>query len=124
PLRGDASRCSRSTAAISRSSARSASIRPAACAADAPTDRGRGARARASRTRNSRMKSAAADAPPLPDLLGLSRAELAQALQPLADRPFRAVQIYEALHARGIADFASMTDLTKDLRAALAERFR
>ncbi|HXU45277.1 MAG TPA: 23S rRNA (adenine(2503)-C(2))-methyltransferase RlmN [Thermoanaerobaculia bacterium] len=70
------------------------------------------------------MKSAAADAPPLPDLLGLSRAELAQALQPLADRPFRAAQIYEALHARGIADFAAMTDLTKDLRAALAERFR
>jgi 23S rRNA (adenine2503-C2)-methyltransferase len=60
----------------------------------------------------------------LPDLLGLSRAELARALAPLADRPFRAVQVYDALHRRGVTDFAAMTDVPQGLRAALAESFR
>jgi 23S rRNA (cytidine(2498)-2'-O)-methyltransferase RlmM-like protein len=58
------------------------------------------------------------------DLLGLPREELAQALAPVVDRPFRAGQIYSALYERGAADFSEMTDLSKDLRARLAERFR
>lgn len=65
---------------------------------------------------------AAADTP-LPDLLGLSRARLAELVAPVVDRPFRAGQIYDALHLRGIADFAAMTDLSKALRQALAARF-
>ncbi|HSN85775.1 MAG TPA: 23S rRNA (adenine(2503)-C(2))-methyltransferase RlmN, partial [Thermoanaerobaculia bacterium] len=58
------------------------------------------------------------------DLLGLPREELAQALAPVVDRPFRAGQIYSALYERGAADFSEMTDLSKDLRARLAESFR
>jgi 23S rRNA (adenine2503-C2)-methyltransferase len=65
---------------------------------------------------------------PLPetrtDLLGLTRGELAETLAPVVDRPFRAGQIYGALYERGAADFSEMTDLSKDLRARLAERFR
>ncbi len=59
-----------------------------------------------------------------PDLLGLTRERLAAALAPYVDRPFRIRQLYDALHARGLADFDAMTDLGKELRATLAERFR
>ena len=59
-----------------------------------------------------------------PDLLGMKREELARALAPLADRPFRAAQVYDALHRRGATDFAAMTDVPQGLRAELALRFR
>jgi 23S rRNA (adenine2503-C2)-methyltransferase len=70
--------------------------------------------------------SAAAGSPtdPRPDLLGLAPADLREALGELSDRPFRAEQIFQALHVRGVRDFAAMTDLRKDLRERLAERFR
>jgi 23S rRNA (adenine2503-C2)-methyltransferase len=58
------------------------------------------------------------------DLLGLSREELARELAPVIDRPFRAGQIYQALYERGVRDFSGMTELSKDLRARLAERYR
>ncbi|HYO12762.1 MAG TPA: 23S rRNA (adenine(2503)-C(2))-methyltransferase RlmN [Thermoanaerobaculia bacterium] len=58
------------------------------------------------------------------DLLGLSREELARELSPVIDRPFRAGQIYQALYERGVRDFSEMTDLSKDLRTRLAERYR
>jgi 23S rRNA (adenine2503-C2)-methyltransferase len=58
------------------------------------------------------------------DVLGLSRARLAEALAPVVDRPFRIGQIYQALYARAARDFSEMTDLPKDLRQRLAERFR
>ncbi len=58
------------------------------------------------------------------DLLGLSRERLAEALAPVVDRPFRARQIYRALYERAARDFAEMTDLPRDLRLRLAERFR
>jgi 23S rRNA (adenine2503-C2)-methyltransferase len=61
---------------------------------------------------------------PRPDLLGLTPDRLREALGELVDRPFRAEQIFEALHLRGVRDFAAMTDLCRDLRARLAERFR
>jgi len=61
---------------------------------------------------------------PRPALLGLSRERLAELLDPVVDRPFRVRQIYDALHQRAVADFGEMTDLPKDLRAALAARFR
>ena len=59
-----------------------------------------------------------------PALLGLSRERLAELLGPVVDRPFRVRQIYDALHQRAVADFGEMTDLPKDLRSTLAERFR
>jgi 23S rRNA (adenine2503-C2)-methyltransferase len=58
------------------------------------------------------------------DLLGLSRERLAEALAPVVDRPFRVEQIYHSLYERAVRDFAAMTDLPKDLRERLAERFR
>jgi 23S rRNA (adenine2503-C2)-methyltransferase len=59
-----------------------------------------------------------------PDLLGLSRRRLAEVLAPVVDRPFRVPQIYRALYERAVRDFSALTDLPKDLRAGLAERFR
>jgi 23S rRNA (adenine2503-C2)-methyltransferase len=61
---------------------------------------------------------------PRTDLLGLTRERLADALAPVIDRPFRVEQIYQALYVRAVRDVAEMTDLSKDLRARLAERFR
>jgi 23S rRNA (adenine2503-C2)-methyltransferase len=61
------------------------------------------------------------------DLLGLTRERLGETLSPLSsilDRPFRVEQVYQALYARAVRGFAEMTDLSKELRAQLAERFR
>jgi len=58
------------------------------------------------------------------DLLGVPRAELAAVLAPVIDRPFRAEQVWQAIHRRGVRDFAAMTDLSRELREELAERFR
>ena len=68
--------------------------------------------------------SPAADEPPLVDLLGLRRDELAAALAPVVDRPYRAEQVYRAIYEQGAGDFGAMTVLSKELRARLAERFR
>src|SRR5262245_47367993 len=58
------------------------------------------------------------------DLLGLSRPDLAAALAPVLDRPFRVEQIWQALYKRGVRDFAGMTDLSRELRERLGERYR
>jgi 23S rRNA (adenine2503-C2)-methyltransferase len=58
------------------------------------------------------------------DVLGLSRERLAEVLAPVVDRPFRVQQIYRALYERAARDFSEMTELSKDLRVQLAERFR
>jgi len=68
--------------------------------------------------------STAVEALPAIDLLGLTRPQLAAALAPVIDRPFRVEQVYRALYERGVHDFAAMTDLSKDLRDRLAERYR
>jgi 23S rRNA (adenine2503-C2)-methyltransferase len=66
-------------------------------------------------------------APAKPSLIGLSRDELAAALgfvgAPEPQRRMRAQQIWNWLYVRGATDFAQMTSVSKDLRAALAERF-
>ena len=59
-----------------------------------------------------------------PDLLGLPLQRMQEVLAPVVDRPFRARQVYQAIHRRGVADFAAMTDLSKDLRQRLSEAFR
>ncbi len=57
------------------------------------------------------------------DLVGLPLTRLAEVLEPYVDQPYRARQIYRALYQRGVLDFAEMTDLSKELRARLAEHF-
>ncbi len=66
-------------------------------------------------------------APAKPSLVGLSRAALAEALGavgvPERQRRMRVQQIWHWLYVRGAHDFEAMTTLSKELRAALAERF-
>ncbi len=57
------------------------------------------------------------------DLLGLPVADLARAIRDVAPQPYRAAQIQRWLWERRATSFAGMTDLPKEMRAALAERF-
>lgn len=56
-------------------------------------------------------------------MLGLPLAALETTLEPLAIERFRARQIYQAMHQRGVRDFAAMSELSKGLRGELARRF-
>jgi 23S rRNA (adenine2503-C2)-methyltransferase len=60
-------------------------------------------------------------------LVGLSRAQLAEALAtvgvPTAQRKMRVQQIWHWLYVRGARDFDAMTSVSKELRAALAAHF-
>lgn len=58
-----------------------------------------------------------------PNLLGLPAASLATAIAPWSDRPFRARQLFDALHRRRVERLAAVTDLPGSLRAQLESRF-
>src|SRR5580700_564615 len=66
-------------------------------------------------------------APAKPSLVGLPRAELAEALGgagvPERQRRMRVQQIWHWLYVRGAQSFDEMTTLSKDLRVTLAEHF-
>jgi 23S rRNA (adenine2503-C2)-methyltransferase len=57
------------------------------------------------------------------NIVGLDREELAAALAEIGAPAFRARQLWHWVYHRGATDFAAMTTLAKDFRAALAERF-
>src|SRR5215475_15053720 len=65
--------------------------------------------------------------PAKPSLVGLSRAQLTQALAsigvPAAQRKMRVQQLWHWLYVRGARGFDEMTSVSKDLRAALAQHF-
>ncbi|HEY7662541.1 MAG TPA: 23S rRNA (adenine(2503)-C(2))-methyltransferase RlmN [Xanthobacteraceae bacterium] len=65
--------------------------------------------------------------PAKPSLVGLSRAELAEALAgigvPAAQRKMRVQQIWHWVYVRGAPRFAEMTSVSKELRAALDAHF-
>ncbi|MBX9774112.1 MAG: 23S rRNA (adenine(2503)-C(2))-methyltransferase RlmN [Xanthobacteraceae bacterium] len=65
--------------------------------------------------------------PAMPSLVGLTRAELADALGeigvPEKQRKMRVQQLWHWIYVRGARDFDAMTSVSKDLRAALAQRF-
>ena len=65
--------------------------------------------------------------PAKPSLVGLSRAELADALGtvgvPEKQRKMRVQQLWHWIYVRGVTRFDEMTSVSKDLRAALAEHF-
>lgn len=66
-------------------------------------------------------------APERPSLVGLSRGQLAEALQGAGvsegQLRMRASQIWHWLYFRGVRDFSAMTNLAKPLRESLAEGF-
>ncbi len=66
-------------------------------------------------------------APAQPSLVGMTRETLATALGeagvPERQRKMRVQQIWQWLYVRGAQDFDAMTTLSKELRAALAQRF-
>ena len=66
-------------------------------------------------------------APAKPSLIGLSRAELGQALGdlgvPPAQRKMRVQQLWHWIYFRGLTDFEPMTNVSKELRSALSEHF-
>ncbi len=68
-----------------------------------------------------------APAPAKPSLVGLTRGRLAEALSeasvPERQLKMRSAQLNHWLHNRGAASFDAMTNVSKDLRGALAERF-
>ena len=74
------------------------------------------------------LSRAPAKTPVAPNLTGLSRTELADALVdsgvvPREKAKMRAGQLWRWLHHYGVTDFAQMTDVAKETRAALAQTF-
>lgn len=55
------------------------------------------------------------------NLLGLNRRAMEDYFRSIGEKPFRAVQLLQWIHQRGICDFAEMTNLSKALRARLSE---
>lgn len=53
------------------------------------------------------------------NLLGLGREAMRRFVGELGEKPFRADQLVQWIHQRGVVDFESMTNLSKDLRARL-----
>jgi 23S rRNA (adenine2503-C2)-methyltransferase len=66
-------------------------------------------------------------APVKPSLVGMTRAQLADALGTLgvaeAQRKMRVQQLWHWIYFRGLTSFEAMTSVSKELRAGLAERF-
>src|SRR3954451_20504917 len=65
--------------------------------------------------------------PAKPSLVGATRAELAQALAavgvPAREIRMRTTQLWHWIYHHGIRDFSAMLNVSKHLRAALAERY-
>ena len=57
------------------------------------------------------------------DIIGLNRDELASVLSEMGEKPFRVKQIWQWLYVQGVTSFDEMTNLSKDLRLKLKERF-
>ena len=57
------------------------------------------------------------------NLVGLSRAQLADEMAALGEKPFRAKQLWHWIYYRGVTDFDGITNLSKAFRATLTENF-
>ncbi len=68
--------------------------------------------------------AAPADAESRKDLMGLTRDELVREMESLGEKRFRADQIFNWIYFRGVTGFEDMTDISKPLRARLAETYR
>ena len=58
---------------------------------------------------------------PRPNLLGMSRAQLEAFFEKLGEKRFRAAQLMQWIHQRGVCDFALMSNLGRGLREKLAQ---
>ncbi len=58
-----------------------------------------------------------------PNLIGMSRTDMADALAEMGEPRFRSDQLFQWVYNRGVTDFDAMTNMAKPLRAKLAERF-
>ena len=58
-----------------------------------------------------------------PNLIGMSRDEMAAAMAEMGEPRFRGDQLFQWVYNRGVADFDAMTNMAKPLRTVLAERF-
>lgn len=56
-----------------------------------------------------------------PNFLGLTAEKLGVLLNTHGQKPYHANQILKWIHQRGVIDFLSMTDLSKDARAFLSK---
>ena len=52
-------------------------------------------------------------------LLGLDKKALTEYFEKLGHKPFRATQVLQWIHSKGVSDFSLMTNLSKDLRTQL-----
>src|SRR6266566_9436490 len=57
------------------------------------------------------------------NLVGMSRAELAEEMAGFGAEPFRARQLWHWIYHRGVTDFAAMTNLAKGFREQLAAAY-
>lgn len=57
------------------------------------------------------------------ELVGLSKEELFNEIESIGEKNFRASQLWQWIYFHGVADFAEMTNFSKDLRAKLDENF-
>lgn len=63
-------------------------------------------------------------ASPLPCILDLDLSAIQKLVDEYGEKPFRAKQLYRALHGRLVGSWDEMTDLPGKLRHALSERYR
>ncbi len=72
------------------------------------------------------LNAIATKSPDLPSLIGLDRAELGEALAaagvPARQIRMRVQQLWSWIYVRGVADFSAMTNVSRELREALAAR--
>ena len=55
------------------------------------------------------------------NLLDFTLPQLTQWLAARGEKPFRARQLFQWIHQRGVCDFGAMTDLARSLREILAK---
>lgn len=117
-------------ATTSTSSDPSESTRPGSSDAASPASKPEGSPGGNPVPKNPASAPGADPAPPLPqpdprpNLLDFSSDELQEALRPWVDRPFRAKQIYRALHHRRVTGLQEITELPLPLREKLEGSFR
>ena len=61
---------------------------------------------------------------PKPDICQLNMEELKAVLTGMGEAGFRAAQVYDWLHRRGVSSFSGMSNLPKTLRERLDQEYR